>query len=196
MSLGESSGGTWRPTVLVHGLLSSATHDDGLIGRLGSWVREAMPGVYVKTVTVTGSRMRRLLIQELRSVAPESTKEVRHRLGQAASLVVPLDDQVEELCDQLRRDPALSRGFNVLAHSQGALVARGFVERCNTPPVYNFVSLAGPQARANALLSCPGWLPSCTPHSLLSRALASARRASSACPTTRPRSRSRCARPR
>ena len=137
----------YRPVVLVHGLLSSRVNSDGLMARLAPQIREWLPGVYVKEAELGTNRLDGVITQSLlATVVPNSLRSAQHRLAQASSLFVSLDDQVRELCDVLSRDSRLSRGFNLVAHSQGALVARGFVERCGTPPVHSFVSLAGPHA--------------------------------------------------
>ena len=40
----------------------------------------------------------------------------------------------------------LKDGFNLIGHSQGALVTRGYIERYNDPPVHNYISWVGPHA--------------------------------------------------
>ena len=142
---GPSEPPALRPTVLVHGLLSSPAAEHSLVVRLSSWLRDAFPSMYIKVATLETSD-RRLLQLLLGSMAPESAPTMRHHIAQVASLLVPLDEQVSKLCAELAADPALARGFNLLAHSQGALVARGFVQRCGAPRVHNFVSIAAPHA--------------------------------------------------
>ena len=55
-----------------------------------------------------------------------------------------MDKQVEELAAVIRSDPKLSRGFNLVGHSQGGLLTRAYIQRFNDPPVHNYISLAGP----------------------------------------------------
>jgi len=54
-------------------------------------------------------------------------------------------DQVEWLRRELQNDPELKDGCNIVAHSQGGLIARYFVERYNKPRVYNYISWGSPQ---------------------------------------------------
>lgn len=53
--------------------------------------------------------------------------------------------QVDWLRRVLQKDPKLKNGCNIIAHSQGGLVARYFVERYNKPRVYNYISWGSPQ---------------------------------------------------
>ncbi len=53
--------------------------------------------------------------------------------------------QGEKIAKALADDPLLANGFNVLAHSQGGLATRYFLQRYNNPPVYNYISLGSPQ---------------------------------------------------
>ena len=136
-----------RPVVIVHGLLSSRRLDNGMSTLLSRWVGEALPGVYIRLAEVGTSRLDGVVMHDfLHSFMPNSAKATEDYVAQASSLFISLDEQVRQLCDQLRRDHRLARGFNLVAHSQGALVARGFIERCGVPRVHNFISLAGPHA--------------------------------------------------
>lgn len=35
--------------------------------------------------------------------------------------------------------------FNAIGFSQGTLITRGYIERCNNPPVFNYIAWVGPQ---------------------------------------------------
>lgn len=50
--------------------------------------------------------------------------------------------QIELVCAQLAADPILSTApaINALGFSQGGQFLRGYIERCNTPPVHNLVT--------------------------------------------------------
>ena len=54
-----------------------------------------------------------------------------------------MDDQVKEFYDDVSSDENLKYGFNIVAFSQGTLVSRGYIQRFNSPPVYNYISWAG-----------------------------------------------------
>jgi len=71
-------------------------------------------------------------------------KSVKIGEGKATSFC-NMYDQVEWLRRELQNDPKLKDGCNIIAHSQGGLVARYFVERYNKPRVYNYISWGSPQ---------------------------------------------------
>ncbi len=60
-------------------------------------------------------------------------------------------EQAKELAQLIFNDPELRNGFNLVAHSQGGLLARYFVERYNQPPVYNYIALGSPQRGVNGI---------------------------------------------
>ena len=60
--------------------------------------------------------------------------------------IMNLDDQVDYFANVVQQDAHLSNGFNAVGYSQGNLVIRGYVERYNSPPVLNFISMHGPLA--------------------------------------------------
>lgn len=55
------------------------------------------------------------------------------------------DVQLDEFCRKMKQDPKLADGVNIVGFSQGGLLVRAYVERCNDPPVKNLVSYLGPQ---------------------------------------------------
>jgi palmitoyl-protein thioesterase len=59
-----------------------------------------------------------------------------------ATFLGNLTEQIEQVCEDLATHPILSSapGVNALGFSQGGQFLRGFVERCNTPPVKNLVT--------------------------------------------------------
>lgn len=65
--------------------------------------------------------------------------------GNDDSMLWNMNKQVDEFARKVAADPKLARGFNVIGHSQGGLIIRGYVARYNSPPVHNMVSWAGPQ---------------------------------------------------
>jgi palmitoyl-protein thioesterase len=65
--------------------------------------------------------------------------------------------KVDQMCIEVAKDPILraAGAINLIGTSQGGMVARGFVERCNDPPVLNFVSWVSPQGGQYGV---PGYL--------------------------------------
>lgn len=64
--------------------------------------------------------------------------------GRKTSLFMPLEQQLAILCETLYDEEALAGGFDFIGMSQGGLLARGYVERCNKYPVRNLINLVSP----------------------------------------------------
>lgn len=82
------------------------------------WLKQAYPGIYVKNVEIGN--------------------------GYWDSFFKNMNHQVDDLCHQIASDPNLKDGFNLIGYSQGGLITRGFIERCNYPPVYNYITWSAP----------------------------------------------------
>lgn len=54
-------------------------------------------------------------------------------------------DQVNYLTAEIQDDPHLANGFIIIAHSQGGLVSRYFIQRYNTPHCIRYISWGSPQ---------------------------------------------------
>ena len=57
---------------------------------------------------------------------------------------MPLDKQLSLLCDSIYAIEELQKGFDFIGMSQGGLLARGYVERCNKYPVRNLINMVSP----------------------------------------------------
>jgi palmitoyl-protein thioesterase len=64
--------------------------------------------------------------------------------GVKTSMYTALPIQLEELCQTIYKNDELKEGFNFIGMSQGGLLARGYVERCNAYPVKNLITLVSP----------------------------------------------------
>ncbi|EKD49035.1 MAG: hypothetical protein ACD_64C00024G0002 [uncultured bacterium] len=71
-------------------------------------------------------------------------KNVQLGLGEISSLT-NVYHQAEYLRAAIQNDPKLKNGFNIIAHSQGGLVARYYVEKYNNPQVLTYISWGSPQ---------------------------------------------------
>lgn len=64
--------------------------------------------------------------------------------GEKTSMYTSLNDQLHELCSSIYTIDELKQGFDFIGISQGGLLARGYVERCNSYPVRNLITLVTP----------------------------------------------------
>ena len=64
--------------------------------------------------------------------------------GKKTSLNVQMPSQLDMLCNLIYSMKELENGFDFIGMSQGGLLARGYVERCNRFPVRNLITLATP----------------------------------------------------
>jgi palmitoyl-protein thioesterase len=103
---------TYRPVVLMHGVTKTASDLDELAG----WITQTYPGIYVTSIEIGN--------------------------GGDDSLFLPMNRQVEIFCTNVRADPHLQQGFNMLGFSQGSIIVRAAVERCSLP-VFNLITLSG-----------------------------------------------------
>ena len=105
-----------RPVVILHG----ASADANKMRDTEMWVREALPRAHVVNLDLGN--------------------------GLLDSVGRPLYWQVEQFAAEVKADPRLAGGFNLIGYSQGSVVGRAYIQKHNTPKVYNFISWAGPQA--------------------------------------------------
>jgi len=105
----------WRPVVLMHGLMAGSE----AMSHAQGWIEQDFPGIYTHNVEIGDGRM--------------------------DSLFMDINLQVEQFAIVVQNDSKLKDGFNLVCHSQGGLICRAYIERYNNPPVYNYLSWAGPQ---------------------------------------------------
>ncbi|KAF2073810.1 hypothetical protein CYY_004868 [Polysphondylium violaceum] len=106
----------YRPVVVLHGITTDNTPMELLV----KWIEEALPNTYVVNMEIGN--------------------------GKIDSIFMHMEDQVEEYAAKVAADPKLANGFNAIGFSQGTLVTRGYIQKYNNPPVYNYISWNGPQS--------------------------------------------------
>jgi palmitoyl-protein thioesterase len=103
-------------------------------------------------------------VAELAEAINPGTYTYLIRLGEDASsdrsatFFGNLTEQIQEVCDTLAADPILSAApaIDALGFSQGGLFLRGYVERCNNPPVRSLVTFGSPH---NGIVDFAGCKP-------------------------------------
>jgi len=115
------------PVVLMHGI-GDAGHNPGMQS-LAQSISNFYPGLYSVAVDVADG---------------------------LSSYTTDIGEQVNEFVTAVRSDPKISGGFHLAGLSQGGLIVRIYAELFNDPPVYNLISLCGPQEGVG---SCPGGTP-------------------------------------
>jgi len=62
--------------------------------------------------------------------------------------------QISEVCGKLKSDPRLKNGFNAIGLSQGGLMMRAYVEKCNNPPVKKLITFGSPLQGVSEFPGC------------------------------------------
>lgn len=90
----------------------------------------------------------------------------------SASFFGLVDTQLSQVCAQLQAVPELAHGFNAIGFSQGGQFLRGYVERCNDPPLKTLITFG---AQHNGIAD---FLGSCKPTDFLCKSASSLLRSS------------------
>ncbi|KAF2708676.1 palmitoyl-protein thioesterase 1 precursor [Pleomassaria siparia CBS 279.74] len=106
------------PLIIWHGLGDNYAADG--LHSVGDLAMETNPGTFVYYIRIDES--------------PDSDK--------TATFLGNLTEQVQHVCEDVASHPILSTapGVNALGFSQGGQFLRGYIERCNFPPVKNLVT--------------------------------------------------------
>ena len=66
--------------------------------------------------------------------------------GSVNSITMNLEQQSKIACDKIKQHPAFQNKFNIFGVSQGTIISRYIIEKCNYKgKIQNYVSLMGPQ---------------------------------------------------
>jgi palmitoyl-protein thioesterase len=82
----------------------------------------------------------------LKTRMPNPVYNIEIGNGKRNSLFKTMDWQLKELCMAIYNIPELEGGFHFIGMSQGGLLARGYVQRCNRFPVRNLITWVSPHA--------------------------------------------------
>lgn len=130
------------PVVQMHGMGDFAKDPFGMVP-LAKDISDYLGGAYVLNVQIGENSLADIL----------------------NGFIMNLNDQVDYFANVVRSDPKLANGFNAIGYSQGNILIRGYIEKYNNPPVFNFISMHGP-------LSGVGSFPGCAISHELCRAFA------------------------
>ncbi|KAI9860074.1 MAG: hypothetical protein M1824_003312 [Vezdaea acicularis] len=106
------------PLIIWHGL--GDTYDADGVKDVASLAQEVNPGTYVYVIRLSN----------------DSSSD------RTATFFGNLTLQIAQVCEDIATHPILSTapGINALGFSQGGQFLRGYIERCNTPPVRSLVT--------------------------------------------------------
>ncbi|KAF9227294.1 palmitoyl-protein thioesterase [Gyrodon lividus] len=119
-----------RPLVIWHGL-GDTYASPGMVQFQGE-VKKMHPGIFVHSVFI------------------DQDAQVDQRAGFYGNI----DEQLVLVAEQLSSIPELSRGFDAVGFSQGGQFLRGYVERNNTPPIYNLITFGSQHMGISDLPLC------------------------------------------
>ncbi|KAI8073941.1 palmitoyl-protein thioesterase 1 [Gongronella butleri] len=119
------------PVVLWHGMGDDCCNPDSM-GAITELIQEHIPGVFVHSVQIG-----------------ESASDDRN-----AGFFGVINDQLDQVCEQLAGIKELANGFHAVGFSQGGLLLRGYVERCNQPPVHNLITFGSPHGGVSDIPNC------------------------------------------
>ena len=67
------------------------------------------------------------------------------------------NEQIDNVCAQVKADPKLKNGYNSVGFSQGGQFLRALAQRCPDPPMMNLISVGGQhQGQCCYCKSCVG----------------------------------------
>ncbi|GFS13547.1 palmitoyl-protein thioesterase 1 [Elysia marginata] len=122
------------PVVLWHGMGDSCCNPLSMGSIKGLVEKKVGGGVYVKSLMIGNNIV-------------EDTEN---------GFLMNANDQVTNVCAQLKKDPKLQNGYNALGFSQGGQFLRAVAQRCPSPPMLNLISFGGQHQGVYGFPHCPG----------------------------------------
>jgi palmitoyl-protein thioesterase len=104
---------------------------------------EQLPIVLVNGIMASDKDMKPLEDQILKALPGTYVKSIHILRGKWTSWM-NMHEQGKDLCHDIQADPKLKNGFIMIAHSQGGLLARYYVERWNNPKCEILITLGSP----------------------------------------------------
>ncbi|KAI9261954.1 Alpha/Beta hydrolase protein [Helicostylum pulchrum] len=102
------------------------------MGRVKGLLESQLPGTFIYSVRVG------------------DTTESDHKAG----FFGKINDQVDAVCEELSSIPELMNGFNAIGFSQGGLLLRTYVERCNRPAIHRLITFGSPHGGVSDIPNC------------------------------------------
>jgi len=118
------------PTYTPIVLMHGIADTNASMAHMKQLIERKLPGVYVRALEIT---------------------------TYDSSIFTGIDIQVDMACEALAADPNLVGGFNVIGVSQGAILMRGYLERCNQPKIKNFIAWVSPQMGVYGVPNYGSW---------------------------------------
>ncbi|KAH7915205.1 Alpha/Beta hydrolase protein [Hygrophoropsis aurantiaca] len=122
-----------RPLVIWHGL-GDTYASPGMV-QFQSEVKKMHPGIFVHSIYID-----------------EDAKK-----DQRAGFYGKVNDQLDLVAAQLASVPELSRGFDAIGFSQGGQFLRAYVERGNSPPIFNLITFGSQHMGISDLPLCSAY---------------------------------------
>lgn len=124
------------PLIIWHGLGDS--FGNPAFAEVGTVLNDIYPGTYVYPIRVAKT--------------PDADRK--------GSFFGNLTTQLNDVCRAIKEDPVLATApaVNAWGFSQGGQFLRGYIERCNAPPVHNFVTMGSQHNGISDFQSCNSWL--------------------------------------
>jgi len=123
----------YRPVVLWHGMGDTCCNPLSM-GMIKRWIEDSFKGIYVYSVEVGAN-----IIED-----------------EANGYFGVVEDQIAQVQAKIAAQSELANGFNAIGFSQGGQFLRGYVERYNSPPVYNLITMGGQHQGVFGFPNCPG----------------------------------------
>ncbi|CAL8134892.1 unnamed protein product [Orchesella dallaii] len=124
----NNSSGPFVPLVYWHGMGDAGVH----VKHSLRFIEDQLPGVYVKSI-------------QMGSSIADDVKSGYFR---------NVNDQVKQVCEEIKNDTNLRNGYNAIGLSQGGQFLRAVAQRCPTPPMINLISLGGQHQGVFGLPKC------------------------------------------